>query len=103
MKTDKAREFWLDLFRRDVYENPAHKEILTHVIEHTAVEQLERKVKELESENATLQAKLKIARDALKFCAELPVWHDEKNQKIILTYGYGTEKARKAIEQLEEK
>lgn len=36
-------------------------------------------------------------REAVKFNADLVTWCDDNNQKIILTYGYGVEKAREAI------
>jgi len=36
-------------------------------------------------------------REAVKFNADLVTWCDDNNQKIILTYGYGVEKAREAL------
>ena len=62
MKTDKAREFWIYPRHRVISENKKFdsfpnstknnlgKDDELHVIEHTAVEQLEQKVKSLETE-----------------------------------------------------
>jgi hypothetical protein len=53
MKTDKPREFWLEDNGIEFFVhkfNPKGFKPVTHVIEYTAVEQLEQKVKEVEAE-----------------------------------------------------
>lgn len=44
-------------------------------------------------------ADVQILLDALKFNSELVTWCSETNQKVPLTYGYGVENSRKALEE----
>jgi hypothetical protein len=49
------------------------------------------------AENDALKAENARYREALEFCAEQVIWHDEKNQDVILTYGYCVNRAREAL------
>ena len=52
-------------------------------------------------EIADLRSKVARYHEALEFCAEQVIWHDEKNQDVILTYGYCVNRAREALKGME--
>ncbi len=65
-----------------------------HVIEYSAYEQVQKDKASNDADYFKLRAQLAEAESVIKKTAEQVTWVDEKNQAVILTYGFHIESAQ---------